>query len=266
MPSIARGAACQPPMQKNARRFWRFARSVGAPRTAILRPVEIRPASETQALQAIHATGMKKQRKSTSREPSGDDTVSEVRIVGGKYRGRKLQIPVDPRTRPMKNRVREAIFNLIGTEVAGKHAIDLFAGTGALGIEALSRGAARATFIERHFPTAALIRRNLEALAAADRGEVIASDTFYWSRQQPELGDAPWVIFCSPPFEFYVSRTAEMLELLTGLMGRAPAGSLTVVEADEHFDMQRLPHAERWDVRSYPPAVVGIYRENAADA
>lgn len=189
------------------------------------------------------------------RGPAG---MSEVRIIGGKFRGRKLRIPTDPRTRPMKDRVREAVYNLIGTEIAGKHAVDLFAGTGALGIEALSRGAVTATFIERHFPTADLLKQNLAELGAT--ANVIASDTFFWSRQPVELGDDPWLVFCSPPFDFYHSRQDEMLQLIGGLIEAAPPGSLMVVEADIDFDMNLLPDAEQWDIRPYPPAVVGIRR------
>src|SRR5271165_4697735 len=77
-----------------------------------------------------------------------------VRIIGGKFRRRKLEYSGDLRTRPMKDRVREALFNLLGTAVEGKLAIDLFAGTGALALEAISREATRAIFIERHQPTA----------------------------------------------------------------------------------------------------------------
>src|SRR5262245_28662629 len=86
------------------------------------------------------------------------------RIIGGKLRGRKLIYTGDPRTRPMKERVREAIFNLIGVAVRDRHAIDLFAGTGALGLEAISRGAGSATLVERHFPTAGVIKQNAAAL------------------------------------------------------------------------------------------------------
>lgn len=188
----------------------------------------------------------------------GPAAVSEVRIIGGKFRGRKLRIPTDPRTRPMKNRVREAIYNLIGTEVAGKHAVDLFAGTGALGIEAISRGAIAATFIERHFPTAQRLKESLAELGAT--GNVIASDTFFWSKQRLELGEEPWLVFCSPPYDFYHSRQAEMLELIGGLIEAAPAGTVMVVEADMPFDMDLLPEAGKWDVRPYPPAVVAILR------
>ncbi len=205
---------------------------------------------------------MKKKASRKAKADTADTNQSEVRIIGGKYRRRRLIVPTDPRTRPMKNRVREAIFNLIGTELTGKHAVDLFAGTGALGMEALSRGAATATFIERHFPTCDLIRKNLVELGAPATCEVVASDTFYWNRQTPDLGSQPWVIFCSPPYEFYISRADEMLQLITGLIDRSPAGSLAVIEADERFDMQLLPQQGEWDVRIYPPAVVGILRKD----
>ena len=96
-------------------------------------------------------------RKTKSSTSSGSREEGTVRIIGGHLRGRLLPFPVDPRTRPMKDRVREAVFNLVGPTVVGSYAIDLFAGTGVLGIEAVSRGAASATLIERHFPTARAI-------------------------------------------------------------------------------------------------------------
>jgi 16S rRNA (guanine966-N2)-methyltransferase len=180
------------------------------------------------------------------------------RIVGGRLRGRKLQYSGDQRTRPMKDRVREALFNLIGPDVQGCHAIDLFAGTGALGIEAISRGAARATFIEQHFPTANLIRRNLAELQVEEPCVVEPGNTFIWAKRKPQLGDARCVIFCSPPYAFYVDRKADMLELIGSLIERAPAGSMFAVEADERFDFSELPHPDAWDVRVYPPAHVGV--------
>jgi 16S rRNA (guanine966-N2)-methyltransferase len=167
---------------------------------------------------------------------------------------------VDPRTRPMKERVREAVFNLLGPAVEGKHAIDLFAGTGALGFEALSRGADSATFVERHFPTAAAIRKNAESLEVTDRCTVLPANTLLWARRLPELPTIPWVVFCSPPYELYVSHTRDMLALVEQLERHAPQGSLFAVEADERFDFGLLPRADRWDVRAYPPAVVGIFR------
>jgi 16S rRNA (guanine966-N2)-methyltransferase len=182
-----------------------------------------------------------------------------VRIIGGRFRGRKLLYYGDPRVRPMKDRLREAIFNRIGPAIAGKHAIDLFAGTGALGLEAISRDAARATLIEQHFPTAEIIRQNVAALGVEQITRIVTSDVFVWQKRRPDLGPWPWVVFCSPPYDFYAERTAQMLELIGGLIESAPAESLFVVESDGRFDFALLPEAETWDVRSYPPAVVGIH-------
>lgn len=183
-----------------------------------------------------------------------------LRIVGGRFRGRKLTYSGDLRTRPMKDRVREAVFNLIGTDVVGRHAIDLFAGTGALGLEALSRGAVRATFVEVHFPTAQAIRKNAAVLAVDDVTNVISANVLLWPRRRPDLGSTPWLVFCSPPYEFYVTRLSEMSDLLNSLIAAAPPGSVFVVEADDRFDFGLLPIADRWDVRRYLPAVVGILR------
>src|SRR5687768_13415002 len=99
-----------------------------------------------------------KHRKQRPEPAARDDDASragKLRIVGGKFRHRLIEYSGDERTRPMKDRVREAVFNLIGPRVVGKRAIDLFAGTGAIGLEALSRGASHAVLLERHFPTAA---------------------------------------------------------------------------------------------------------------
>jgi 16S rRNA (guanine966-N2)-methyltransferase len=191
-----------------------------------------------------------------------------LRIIGGTLRGRRLLYSGDMRTRPMKDRLREAIFNLIGPEIRGKHAVDLFAGTGALALEAISRGADRATLIEQHNPTADIIRKNIAELGLADRAEVVVGNTFiWWLRQdkprEPKTlpNDTPWAVFCSPPYEFYVSRAAEMLELIAGLIRAAPEWSVFIIEADDRFDFQQLSDAASWDVRSYSPAVVGIFRK-----
>jgi 16S rRNA (guanine966-N2)-methyltransferase len=185
-----------------------------------------------------------------------------VRIIGGAFRGRALAYSGDIRTRPMKDRVREAVFNLLAERVRGKHAVDLFAGTGALAFEALSRGAASATLIERHLPTTKLIQQNAKMLGVSDRVEVCFSDAFVWGKRQA-AGELPLVVFCSPPYDFYVSRRAELLRLLSQLWEQAPTGSIFAVEADERFDFSLLPQPELWFVRAYPPAVIGIGEKNS---
>jgi len=186
---------------------------------------------------------------------------SAPRIVGGTLRGRKLIYTGDPRTRPMKDRVREALFNRLGPAVKGKQAIDLFAGTGALGLEAISRGAAGAVLVERHFPTAELIRQNAAALGVEAQCKIMPANTLLWPKRWPELPSGPWVVFCSPPYDLYADHLDEMLALVSGLMARAYPEGIFCVEADERFDFARLAHHEAWDVRAYPPAVVGIWHK-----
>jgi 16S rRNA (guanine966-N2)-methyltransferase len=208
--------------------------------------------------------GKRKQRVADAPEST------DLRIIGGHFRGRKLRYHGDPGTRPMKHRVREAIFNLIGTECKGLHAIDLFAGTGALGLEALSRGAQSVTFIEKHVPTARVIQENISSLEVDDRATLLTTSAFLWSKRDLPNSDykIPWLVFCSPPYAFYVERSSDMLELIGAVLDRAPEGSIMIIEADEHFDFELLPgnvaaerHDEGWDVRTYRPAVVGVWRK-----
>jgi 16S rRNA (guanine966-N2)-methyltransferase len=202
---------------------------------------------------------------------------TDLRIIAGRLRGRKLKyepfrIGDDPVTRPMKHRVRESIFNLVSQGSAGRHAIDLFAGTGALGLEALSRGAVHTTFIERHVPTARVIEENIKSLGVENQATLLTTSAFLWGKRElatfpseragssptPAPSPVPWLVFCSPPYAFYVDRQEEMLELITGVMEHAPADSIVVVEADERFDFE-LPG--EWDVRTYSPAVVGVWHK-----
>ncbi len=188
-------------------------------------------------------------KKPATPEPLRND--SELKIIGGTMRGRKLNYHGDPVTRPMKHRVREAIFNLIGVEAKGRHAFDLFAGTGALGIEALSRGAERLTLIERHIPTSRVIRQNLAELGVIEQSELLETSALLWGQ---------WLVFISPPYSFFVDRVAEMLALITALQTHAPEQSTLVVETDQRFDF--TPLGDAWDVREYPPARVGLWRKS----
>ena len=213
-------------------------------------------------------------------KPRPTNEATELRIIGGHFRGSKLRYHGDPLTRPMKERVRESIFNLISTEATGKHAIDLFAGTGALGLEALSRGAQSATFIEKHVPTARVVEENIAALGVEDRTELLMTSAFLWGKRDlpsaevgkqqvggQNLPPLAWLVFCSPPYAFFVDRQHDMLGLIHTVLQYAPAGSILFVEADERFDFDLLPggtrkekRGEGWDVRHYPPAVVGVWR------
>jgi 16S rRNA (guanine966-N2)-methyltransferase len=159
----------------------------------------------------------------------------------------------------MKDRVREALFNLLGPSIRNTRVIDLFAGTGALGFEAISRGAVHATFIERHVPTARLLRDNARRLQLETSTEVINSDTFVWWKRHPVLANEPTIVFCSPPYELYQSRTADLMQLLAGLMHQLVPGSRLAVEFDERFSAPQLPNSDDWDVRAYAGIFLAIY-------
>lgn len=99
-----------------------------------------------------------------------------MRIIAGKYRGRRLRAPSGRRIRPTSDRLRESIFNIIGPDIQGKTILDIFAGTGAMGIEALSRGAEHAVFIDKHPAALECIRANIGPLAIPDQWDIIRWD------------------------------------------------------------------------------------------
>lgn len=182
------------------------------------------------------------------------------RIIGGELKGRRLPFIPDGRTRPMKDRVREVLFDLVGPAVRGSLAIDLFAGSGAIGFEAVSRGAVAAVLAERHFPTADLLRKTAVDLGIADRVQVRPGDVLLWARRMPELDDAmPWVVFFSPPWAMFHDQPAALLDLISCFLERSPPGSRLVVEADDRFDPALLPRADTWSQRRLSPAVLYLH-------
>jgi 16S rRNA (guanine966-N2)-methyltransferase len=211
-------------------------------------------------------------KKAPAKQAPADGRDTEVRIIGGTFRGRRLAYHGDPVVRPMKHRTREAIFNLVSTECTGRHAIDLFAGTGALGLEALSRGAATATFIEKHVPSARIVEQNIRALGVDDRAQLLITSAFLWAKRDLANAatssspprDTPWLVFCSPPYAFFTERSDEMRDLVRRIQENSPECSILIVEAEEPFDFGPLSEneAQPWNVRSYSPAVVGIWRKS----
>jgi 16S rRNA (guanine966-N2)-methyltransferase len=181
-----------------------------------------------------------------------------LRIIAGERRGHKFDGPKDRETRPTSDLVRESLFNILRDEVEGKDVLDLFAGTGALGLEALSRGASRAVFIERDRENAALIRRNLATLRFEDRGMVQTADAFRWVRTFVPINDTPLVVFLDPPYHLYLDRPGRIGELIADLLTRLPAESVVVVESGQPFVGEILPDLDSWDLRRYGGTHVAI--------
>lgn len=140
-----------------------------------------------------------------------------MRIIAGKYRSRILKSLKGDALRPTSDRLRETLFNILGAEVAGSRFLDVFAGTGAVGIEALSRGAAEAIFIEHHAPAAKLIRRNLDSLGITSGATILTADALaamekLAARQTPATPPVEFV-FLDPPYAAHedYARTLEFL-------------------------------------------------------
>ncbi len=123
-----------------------------------------------------------------------------MRVAAGEAKGKRLRVPRGVRARPTLDRVREAVFNALGGRVVDADVLDLFAGVGTLGIEALSRGARRAVFVERDPRTASGLRANLQAAGLADRAEVWREDALRALRRLAQRGDRFHLVFVDPPY------------------------------------------------------------------
>ena len=162
-----------------------------------------------------------------------------MRIVGGRHRGRRLLAPPGDTVRPTSDRAREALFNILahgrlaadGSPIAGAVVLDAFAGTGALGLEALSRGAAEAVFIERDPEAVAVLRRNVASLRESDRAEILPGD----ATRPIRAGVQCAVAFVDPPYRSGLAAPA--LEALDRAGWLAPdALAIAELGAPEEFE------------------------------
>ncbi len=152
-----------------------------------------------------------------------------MRIIAGTARGVRL-VPVPDGVRPTSDRVREAIFNSLGQFFDGGEVLDLYAGTGALGIEALSRGFERATFVERNRRAARVVRENLTRAGFAEKGEVLRGDVAQAIERFVAEGRRYDLIFADPPYRIPPRETEGVLGCLAALL--APGGRVVVESGD----------------------------------
>ena len=127
--------------------------------------------------------------------------VGQLRIIAGRWRGRRLPVAQAPGLRPTGDRIRETLFNWLATDLPGARCLDLFAGSGALGLEALSRGAAAVDFVDSNRAVAAQLRRQLAALGAGDEARVHGCEAASFLRQHTGAADGYDIVFLDPPFE-----------------------------------------------------------------
>ncbi|MDT8324697.1 MAG: 16S rRNA (guanine(966)-N(2))-methyltransferase RsmD [Bacteroidota bacterium] len=183
-----------------------------------------------------------------------------MRIVAGEWKGRPLHVPRDATFRPTTDRVRESVFNILAGRISwnGANVCDLYAGSGGLGLEALSRGAASATFVERSPRNLAVLQRNITTLDAAERCVVLRQEVERFSRGATPCFD---IVFADPP---YASFSATLL--LENIASLLRTGGIAVIE---HGNLQPLGAHSRLaaiDERSYGSTTISMFQSLDGEA
>jgi 16S rRNA (guanine(966)-N(2))-methyltransferase RsmD len=185
-----------------------------------------------------------------------------MRVIAGSAKGRKLESVPGTSTRPITDRVKEALFNILGASIEGARFLDLFAGTGAVGIEALSRGAARAVFCERDRLALRTIGHNLQATGLADRARVVAGDAFRFLRNPG--GERFDFVYIAPPQ--YKGIWIRALQAVDEGDVLAPGGiAIVQIHPKERQDVP-LRRLRLFDERRYGSTLLLFYRLEEGEA
>ena len=174
-----------------------------------------------------------------------------LRIVGGEQRGRRIQLLPGGTVRPTPQRVREALFNLLNRLVPGREVYDLFAGSGALGIESLSRGAATAVFVERDRRVAAVLRHNLRTLGYDKRATVAVCDAYHYVAVRQQWPAEPAVVLVAPPYAHFQRCFDKLYVLCETIIEKMPGNTAIAIQAPRQLDLAMLPAGPDWDLRRY---------------
>lgn len=184
-----------------------------------------------------------------------------MRVIGGTARGRTLKSIPGKQTRPITDRVKEALFNILAGEVEGARVLDLFGGTGAVGIEALSRGAAHATFVEISGRAYRVLRENLALTGFADRARAVKGDAFAFLRGKPE---APFdIVYIAPPQ--YRGMWRKALEMLDARPEWVSEQGVIIVQIDpREWEEIALRHFRPEQQRRYGDTMLIFFRKQEA--
>ena len=146
--------------------------------------------------------------------------------------------------------VREALFSILGNAVPDRPFFDIFAGTGVVGLEAISRGASSVTFIERDFRLIAELERHIEAFGVDENARISRSDVYRWIEHWQAPAD-PVTVFLSPPFRDFEQRLEGLQNVIAQLQERVQPGSVIVLQAESKAPLDELPSRMKWDERGY---------------
>ena len=178
---------------------------------------------------------------------------SELRIIAGSLKGRKLTCFVHEGMRPTPQMVREALFSILGNAIPGRIFYDIFAGTGVVGVEAVSRGASRAALIEKDPKQVGDIHKHLDRFGIAAKTQVLRADCYRWAERWVPPPGGPVNLFLSPPFpDLQPGKLPAFLAMVEHLLAKAPDDSVIVIQAEDGFIYDDLPGGpDAWDIRKY---------------
>jgi len=186
-----------------------------------------------------------------------------MRIIAGEFRGRTLLSPESDATRPITDRAKQSLFDVLTPLIPDSVVYDCFAGTGSMGLECLSRGAKRATFFERDRTAVKRLQRNIDALAVKQRSRIVSGDLFGWFESEQtcpaEAGHAD-IVFLDPPYRFVKERADALRELALRLGTHHLAPQGTVVFRHDAADSLELGGLTRYDQREYGQMVIELLR------
>lgn len=182
--------------------------------------------------------------------------MSGLRVISGKARGRKLRAVPGSSTRPITDRVKEALFNILGADVVSATMLDLFAGTGSVGIEALSRGADFVRFVDVDRVAISTVRANLKHTGLGDRAEVLRSDAYAYLEREPDQS-FDYVYIAPPQYKDMWKRALFSLEAYPGWLGE-DAWVIVQIHPVE-YESQVLSHLIEFDQRKYGSTLLVFY-------
>ena len=184
-----------------------------------------------------------------------------MRITGGEFCGRPIKVPAGDKVRPTQDRVRSALFSMLAAVVPGARLLDLFAGSGAVGLEAVSRGATEAVWVEADRRHVAILKGNVQTLGAA--GRVVGDDCLRWLKHA--AGESFDLVFADPPYEWALQQGFAGIAGLLRLRKLLRAGGILVVEQPTELAAAALSGFEMLRDRAYGHTRLVMYRLTAQD-
>ncbi len=180
-----------------------------------------------------------------------------MRVIAGAAKGHRLHSAPGDRTRPITDRAKEALFNILGPGVEGARMLDLFGGTGAVGIEALSRGAEEVVFVEKSGAVLSVLKRNLRETGLAERAQVVRGDAFKYLAQE-DVAPFDYIFVAPPQYQGLWRKALQMIDARPQWL--TAEGEIIVQIHPKEFETISLKHLQHFDSRRYGSVRLDFYR------